>query len=65
MKNFFTGTKAKVEKKAESSEVKSSEVSNKPNYDDLEDSLNLKDLLALETKRNESFEQKVLKTKIS
>ncbi|CAM2918064.1 YopT-type cysteine protease domain-containing protein [Actinobacillus equuli subsp. equuli] len=61
VKNFFTGTKAKVEKKAESSEVKSSEVSNKPNYDDLEDSLNLKDLLALETKRNESFEQKVLK----
>lgn len=61
LKNFVTGTKSRSEQKAEASEAKSAEVNSKPNYDDLEDNLNLKGLLALENKRNESFEQKVLK----
>ncbi|WP_231717850.1 YopT-type cysteine protease domain-containing protein [Pasteurella multocida] len=66
MKDFFMGdsnkekkTKAKATKLAQ--ENAEAQVNTKPNYESLEDNLNLKNLLDLEGKRNEAFESNVLK----
>ncbi|WP_101775382.1 YopT-type cysteine protease domain-containing protein [Pasteurella oralis] len=63
VKQFFTG---KDSAHAQSSKVAKTaeqdlQAAAKPRYDDLEDNINLKNLLALEDKRNESFESNVLK----
>ncbi|THA22510.1 YopT-type cysteine protease domain-containing protein [Histophilus somni] len=58
VKDFFFAKSNKSQAK----EVKSEqETVSKPNYDSLEDDLNLKNLLALEDKRGSSFEENVLK----
>ncbi|WP_424404622.1 YopT-type cysteine protease domain-containing protein [Pasteurella sp. PK-2025] len=64
VKDFFTGgsnkeKKAKATKPAQ--EEAQAQVATKPNYDGLEDNLNLKNLLDLEGQRNEAFESNVLK----
>ncbi|SNV55429.1 YopT-type cysteine protease domain-containing protein [Pasteurella dagmatis] len=64
VKDFFTGSssKEKAKEKSKATKAQAEETANtKPNYDGLEDSVNLKNLLALEGKRNEAFETNVLK----
>ncbi|WGE90215.1 YopT-type cysteine protease domain-containing protein [Actinobacillus arthritidis] len=61
MKHILIGNKATKEKKVEKPIQKVEADLTKPNYDGLEDNLNLKGLLALEHKRNEDFDTKVLK----
>ncbi|MGY4676758.1 two-partner secretion domain-containing protein, partial [Pasteurella sp. P03HT] len=66
VKDFFTGSSSKEQAKAKASKAakaaeQDAQVAAKPRYDDLEDNINLKNLLALEEQRNESFESNVLK----
>ncbi|WP_236566466.1 YopT-type cysteine protease domain-containing protein, partial [Pasteurella multocida] len=65
VKDFFTGGDSNKEKKAKATkpaqENAEAQVNTKPNYESLEDNLNLKNLLDLEGKRNEAFESTVLK----
>ncbi|MDO5055236.1 MAG: YopT-type cysteine protease domain-containing protein [Pasteurella oralis] len=64
VKQFFTGSDsshAKSSKVATKVEEQDVQVAAKPRYDDLEDNINLKNLLALEAQRNEAFETNVLK----
>ncbi|MGY4677948.1 hypothetical protein ACWIT3_09520, partial [Pasteurella sp. P03HT] len=67
VKQFFTGSsdasqsKASKASKAAKAAEQDAQVAAKPRYDDLEDNINLKNLLALEEQRNESFESNVLK----
>ncbi|WP_249962597.1 YopT-type cysteine protease domain-containing protein [Histophilus somni] len=58
VKDFFFAKSSKSQAKETKSEQ---ETASKPNYDSLEDDLNLKNLLALEDKRGSSFEENVLK----
>ncbi len=58
VKDFFFAKSSKSQAKETKSEQ---EIASKPNYDSLEDDLNLKNLLALEDKRGSSFEENVLK----
>ncbi|TEW30120.1 YopT-type cysteine protease domain-containing protein [Histophilus somni] len=58
VKDFFFAKSNKSQAKEAKSEQ---ETASKPNYDSLEDDLNLKNLLALEDKRGSSFEENVLK----
>ncbi|WP_249967711.1 YopT-type cysteine protease domain-containing protein [Histophilus somni] len=58
VKDFFFAKSNKSQAKEAKSEQ---ETVSKPNYDSLEDDLNLKNLLALEDKRGSSFEENVLK----
>ncbi|OOF54863.1 Fic family protein, partial [Rodentibacter myodis] len=65
IKNFFKGhsKQENAEKQADkrTAETASNDpASHKPNYDNLEDNLNLKGLLELEAKRYDEFEQNVL-----
>ncbi|MFD1806853.1 YopT-type cysteine protease domain-containing protein [Pasteurella oralis] len=66
VKDFFTGGSSKEQAKGKVSkatkvEEQDAQVAAKPRYDDLEDNINLKNLLALEAQRNEAFETNVLK----
>ncbi|AUL52783.1 YopT-type cysteine protease domain-containing protein [Pasteurella multocida] len=58
IKNFFSGSDAT--KKAEKTTAKKAVAEDKPNYDGLDDTINLKGLVALEDQRNESFATNVL-----
>ncbi|MGC6377011.1 YopT-type cysteine protease domain-containing protein [Bisgaard Taxon 45] len=58
IKNFFSGSDAT--KKAEKTTAKKAAAEDKPNYDGLDDTINLKGLVALEDQRNETFATNVL-----
>ncbi|GJJ80245.1 hypothetical protein PcPA57_09650 [Pasteurella canis] len=66
VKDFFSGSSSKEQAKAKASKAakvaeQDVQVAAKPRYDDLDDNINLKNLLALEDQRNGNFENNVLK----
>ncbi|WP_224046036.1 YopT-type cysteine protease domain-containing protein [Pasteurella canis] len=66
VKDFFSGSSSKEQAKAKASKAakvaeQDAQVAAKPRYDDLDDNINLKNLLALEDQRNGNFENNVLK----